>query len=77
VLGFYPGGTRRVIKGHGEGLPDSIAVRRGAYLARLARGRTEASQGIEGDIEGKGTKLKGRTKSGENKVDIQTAVQDR
>jgi hypothetical protein len=72
LLGFYPGGTRRVIKGHGEGLPDSTTVRRGAYLARPARGRTEASRGIEGEAEGKGTKSKGV-----NQVDIQTAVQDR
>jgi hypothetical protein len=72
VLGFYPGGTRGVFEGHGEGLPDSITDRCGAYLARPARGRTKASQGIKEDVEGKGTKLKGV-----NQVDIQTAVQDR
>jgi hypothetical protein len=54
------------------GLPDSFTVRRGAYLARPARGRTEASRGIEGVVEGKGTDSKGV-----NQVDIQTAVQDR
>jgi hypothetical protein len=59
-------------EGHGEGLPESITVRRGACLARPARGRTEASRGIEGEAEGKGTKSKG-----EKKLDIQTAVQDR
>jgi hypothetical protein len=64
LLGFYPGGTRRIKLGHGEGLPDSITVRRGAYLERPARGRTEASRGIEGDVEGKGTKSKGANKVG-------------
>jgi hypothetical protein len=35
-------------------------------------GGTEASQGIERDVEGKGTKSKGV-----NQVNIQTVVQDR
>jgi hypothetical protein len=59
LLGFYPGELGGINWGHGEGLPGSTTTRRGAYLARPARGRTEASRGIEGVVEGKGTKSKG------------------
>jgi hypothetical protein len=62
---FLAGGDKE--KEQGLGLPGSFATRRGAYLARPARGGTEASRGIEGDVEGKGT-----MSQWENKVDIQT-----
>ena len=60
MLCFWPGGTRKNKREHGK---DSIAVRRGACLARLARGRAEASRGIEGE-----------SRKGKNKFEIQTTV---
>jgi hypothetical protein len=48
---FLAGGNKKeeVKQGaQGEGLPSSFVAGRRAYLARLARGMTEASRGIEG-----------------------------
>jgi hypothetical protein len=47
---FLAGGNKKEVKqgAQGEGLPSSFSAGRGAYLARPARGMTEASRGIEG-----------------------------
>jgi hypothetical protein len=65
---FLAGGNKK--EEQNEGLPGSIAARRGAYLTRLARGRTEASRGIEGTKSKEGeqnrwrrNKIAGGTKS--------------
>jgi hypothetical protein len=77
VLGFYPGGTGRVIKDMARGfltvsLSDAEPIWQGGR-----EGGPRRAEGSRGSSKERERNRRGRTKSGENKVDIQTAVQDR